>query len=308
MSNIPGAKQKQQLAVDEEVKKAIGSFSTPATTYCKLWKGYVNLQPLLLSPGSADSRPIYRLILRNISPGSFRLDNFDTNHASTVVDVDFASTISSYQDDQKRVIRITTLPFMAREVLGHYGKKYTHTLPYDLESLFYLIIYYAAGYRRHKRPANGADPLAKWSNGTIRGIQAAKDELISSRGYPFIGLGESAKAIIPVEDETLAYRLWALRNRYKRLHYQIKIDSSAHYSKRSKALRDAISADEEFQARLEGRSKIETMYLVCKRRKELSSQIEDFIGPTNAISFKEWMKGAGVSSDECQAGCNCCEE
>ena len=122
-----------------------------------------------------------------------------------------------------------------------------------------------------------------------------------------VTFGESGEATIPVEDKTLAGLLWGLRSRYKRLYHQIRIDSSAYYSKQFKALRDAISADE-CQARLEGKSETEIMYLLFERRKELSSQIQDFIEPTNAISFKKWMEGAGVSSDGCQVGCNCCEE
>lgn len=119
------------------------------------------------------------------------------------------------QDDSHSVVnpRAGTILFTAREVLN--SKPYKHNLRHDLESLLYVLIWFALGYRPTRTPP--ADLLRKWREGDHKDVLQAKNSFLYGTEEEvylgFMGINRSFKPL-----------LFELVNRYRKRTQSVSIE------------------------------------------------------------------------------------
>ena len=191
-------------------------------------------------------------------------------------------------------VRTGTAPFMAREVLDGFKEKYKHNLPHDLESIFYVLIWHATGYCIPKQ-LRIADPLRGWRKGSYSNMRAAKDDFINSSG----------DIMAFIEDKKLRLFIRQLNAEYLIRKGEIDASEGAARTAEGKekvAVRQAIQE----RAERENLSSDEYFALLEQEFDRVESEAR-LHRPTNAISFKRWMRGVGKTIDERHKGCDCCE-
>lgn len=235
---------------------------------------------------------LIKLLHRDISIGNLAFELVDGKLIIIILDFDLASYVGT--TDHKNEIRTGTAPFMAREVLVGFKERYKHALHHDLESVFYVLIWHAAGYRGSELPKDDSDPLKDWRKGKYSSIRRAKDS--------FMECDDDAFENLPIQDGMLLYRLQELHRKY---HHQTKSvarnqsDRSLHMDK----VLDAVRR----QAKQEGQTFEEINRRIKEKRNELRSD-PLFDKPTIAISFKKWMEAAEEALEDEHLECTCCEK
>ncbi|KAH8110012.1 hypothetical protein DFH11DRAFT_845208 [Phellopilus nigrolimitatus] len=190
---------------------------------------------------------------------------------AVLLDFDLASYFPLKQSSNHRT---GTAPFMAREVLNLNDKDFTRALHHDLESLFYIVVWYSVGYKGYKIPKKG-DILADWRKGSWEKILVAKNQFISGNA---IQPASMAAVLKHVEDEDLRFCCKG-------------IGSCFH---------DA-DADAGYQQTLANIKMRELSRPERALAEAAASKAPMTLAPP--VTYAEWMKGAGEDPS-----CTCCQQ
>lgn len=233
-----------------------------------------------------------KLLHRDISMGNLAFYMKGDQYIIVLLDFDLATTTDSAENSSQR--RTGTAPFMSRDVLSAIGPegKYIHHVRHDLESIFFVIIWYGFGYdARGPRPGK-PDLLRAWRVGD------------------YIKIYEAKKAFISDTPPTL---LNAIESNFYRgfcTHMHVK------YHKRQRRLAEEWMIETEKAAKIakaealqQGRTKDEAGVVYhTKMGESREPQNGGEITSSSAISFKQWMEASGDDISEKHSGCSCCKE
>lgn len=244
-----------------------------------------------------------KLLHRDISFGNLAFYRDEKGKAILVIlDFDLASYVNT--EAHKNEVRTGTAPFMAREVLRGFHENYKHGLHHDLESLFYILVWYALGYRR-RCPPN--DLLRRWRKGSYEEIKAAKEKFISQKD-----VGNDRDTLQGIKVAATKNQLreirGAYRNRNRRVSRWVDDQTDIMDAKRD----DAVAAFRA-QAEEEGWEKAaidDRIAEIVDEYGEARDQKLQTEKPTDAISFKKWMQAAGKQKEvvDEHLDCQCCND
>ncbi|KAH8111406.1 hypothetical protein DFH11DRAFT_1880016 [Phellopilus nigrolimitatus] len=188
---------------------------------------------------------------------------------AVLLDFDLASYSPFKQSSNHRT---GTAPFMAREVLNLNDKDFTRALHHDLESLFYIVVWYSVGYKGYKIPKKG-DILADWRKGSWEKILVAKNHFISGNA---IQPASMAAVLKHVEDEDLRFCCKGIGSCFHDANAEVTAQI-----KRDNIKMRALSRPERVLA------------------EAAASKAPMTLAPP--VTYAEWMRGAGEDPS-----CTCC--
>ena len=217
-----------------------------------------------------------------------------------LLDFDCAVFASSAENATQRLTG--TVPFIARDILRTVTDpdvKFKHSLRHDLESIFYVIIYYGLGYTAACTRKGQPDWLLKWHTGTYAEICDAKQRFFSEY---------RPEELEHVESTFLRGLIMALHWKYYERSgalqaAQYKLDKERYEKIKKEA---QIAKDEALKC---GKSLLEANQIYweteCSLRK--ITQKEKVQEPS-AISFKQLMTRSLGAVSEVHNGCTCCRD
>lgn len=202
-------------------------------------------------------------------------------------------------------LRTEAAPFMARELLVGVHNQCQRGLHHDLESLFYVLVWYALDYRGRIRPRK--DPLWDWRMGKYAEIKKVKEAFISQ-----YDLNNDRDTLYDIKVVATKIQLQSIRRAYKSRTGNVAMwfitQSRIMSAKRNDAEAAIIAQAEEEgwdEAAIDDRIlEINIEYGDAPDRKLQTEK------PTNAISFKKLMQAAGKQEEvvEEHLGCRCCDD
>lgn len=233
-----------------------------------------------------------RMLHRDISIGNLAYEEAEGELSIIILDFELAVRLDDVNNGRNS-FRTGTAPFMAREVLDGFKTSYTHSLHHDLESVFYVIVWHAAGYRGSNLPKKG-DPLRSWRKGGYENMRLAKDAFLENWSplEPFIS--------IP------AYRIWI-----EELHSIYGEKTSHVHAHEGQKKKIFFRKKRLLQVALKARKRAENLSDEAYEelyKNELKALGESDNKLSNTASFRSWMNACMEPIRDDHSGCECCED
>lgn len=237
------------------------------------------------------------MLHRDISIGNLAYEVVDGELSIIILDFELAVKLDA-NGNGKNSVRTGTAPFMAREVLGGFSTQYTHGIEHDLESVFYVIVWHAVGYRGSLLPEKSEDHLRSWRKGDYKEMRSAKDDFIAD-----------GKAILAkITDEVLWNWVYRLRMKYNMVATDLDA-LNTNLEKEKTAASNAIV--EALNKRMKEEQFSESTYkmLIIEQTEALEDAMKAKRRASRiTISFSAWMDASLAPISFEHSLCNCCEK
>ncbi|KAH9832235.1 uncharacterized protein C8Q71DRAFT_910231 [Rhodofomes roseus] len=140
-----------------------------------------------------------------------------------------------------------TPPFMATDLLRGYGAAPVHLYRHDLESLFYFLVYFCAGWDPEKRTLNSM-PARQWERGTLADIARQKEDFLTDvTAFEFMlaGAHPLLKPLADTQGESWVKRLYAhfSENEFRAFSIRLlrrRLSSTSRFSERGKKYQEEL--------------------------------------------------------------------
>lgn len=234
-----------------------------------------------------------RLLHKDISIGNLAYyKEKDGEIVPVILDFDLASTPESALHSASNH-RTGTAPFMAREILDSNIRVFIHKIYHDLESLFYVLVWHALGYRgKRLPPAKEWDPLLAWRIGNAESMLKTKKTFMENEDALISCFRKGCSSL---EDEVR--QIW---DEYQDQYRRSKEGSQRMDAGTKRKHAQAIKA--EVLARTGDEVEAKEAYKAEYKRLSSDSTLLRGLG----ITFKQWMAAANADVEDEHAGCNCC--